>query len=179
MRSEIPFAEVIDFQEGPGIMARDFRDSGIPLVRLAGLSSDSLLAGCNFLDPSMVERRWAHFRLRRGDTLISTSASLGRVARVDEEATGAIAYTGIIRMRPRDGRLLSEFIQYLVAGEHFQRQVEAMGAGSVMRHFGPTHLRSMTVIVPRVGEQRTISLTRLCGAPGYRTARALVGSPSP
>jgi type I restriction enzyme, S subunit len=157
MTSEPLFPDVIDFQEGPGIMARDFRDSGVPLIRLAGLSGGSLLTGCNHLDPEMVERKWSHFRLKEGDTLISTSASLGRVARVTEEAEGAIAYTGIIRMRPRDGRLVSDFIQYVVEDTHFQRQVDAMGAGSVMRHFGPSHLRKMTVLAPPPKEQRAIA----------------------
>lgn len=157
MTSEVPFQDVVDFQEGPGIMARDFRQGGVPLIRLAGLTGISLLEGCNYLDPDMVEQKWSHFRLHEGDTLISTSASLGRVARVGKDAVGAVPYTGIIRMRPRDERLDSEFIQYLVTGNHFQQQVEAMGAGSVMRHFGPTHLRTMTLMVPSLAEQRAIS----------------------
>lgn len=152
----VPLPEVIDFQEGPGIMARDFRDNGTPLVRLAGLNGGSLLDGCNYLDPEMVERRWAHFALREGDTLLSTSASLGRTARVTADAEGAIAYTGLIRMRPRDGRVSSDYVRRLLQSPLFQRQVEAMGSGSVMRHFGPTHLRHMTVLVPPVKEQEDI-----------------------
>lgn len=164
MRSEppatwrrVPFEEAIDFQEGPGIMARDFRDEGVPLIRLAGVTANSLLEGCNFLDPAMVERRWAHFRLAEGDTLLSTSASLGQIARVGVGAVGAVAYTGLIRMRPRDGRVLPDYVQYLLASPMFQTQIEAMGAGSVMRHFGPTHLRQMSVELPPVDEQQRIA----------------------
>ena len=66
--SDLPFSEVIDFQEGPGILAKDFRDEGVPLVRLSGLDRGvSVLEGCNFLDPEMVRTRWDHFRLRGGD----------------------------------------------------------------------------------------------------------------
>src|SRR4051794_32297619 len=96
---ELAFPEVIDFQEGPGILAKDFRDTGVPLVRLAGLTGGDLLEGCNYLEPDMVSRTWAHFRLQEGDTLLSTSASLGRVARVSTRGVGAIPYTGIIRLR--------------------------------------------------------------------------------
>lgn len=149
--------DVIDFREGPGIMARDFRGTGVPLVRLAGLSASSVLEGCNYLDPEAVEKRWSQFRLEPGDTVISTSASLGRIARVGLEARGAIPYTGIIRMRPRDGHLLADFLPYLLRGPDFQRQAEAMGAGSVMRHFGPSHLRAMTVVVPPLLEQHRIT----------------------
>lgn len=160
---EVALDEAIDFQEGPGIMARDFRESGVPLVRLSGLGKPgSVLEGCNYLDPEMVAKRWSHFSLRSGDTLLSTSASLGRVARVDADAAGAIPYTGIIRMRPSGDRVRGDFIKYLLASPHFQRQAEAMGAGSVMRHFGPSHLRAMTVVIPPNSEQQAI--TEVLGA---------------
>lgn len=155
--STLPFAEVIDFQEGPGILAKDFRPSGVPLIRLAGLEQGaSLLTGCNFLDEEMVRKKWNHFRLSVGDVLLSTSATLGRIAEVTDEAEGAIAYTGLIRMRPRDGRVRRGFIRYLLEGPSFQRQAEAMGAGSVMKHFGPTHLKQMELSIPSPEEQAYI-----------------------
>lgn len=148
--------QVLDFQEGPGILAVDFRESGVPLVRLAGLSASSLLSGCNFLDPGQVEEKWSHFSLRRGDTLLSTSASLGRVARVGPEAVGAIPYTGIVRFRPSGSEVCEDFVPLLLTSPDFARQIESMGAGSVMRHFGPSHLRQMSVIVPPVEDQQAI-----------------------
>ena len=152
------FADAIDFQEGPGILAKDFHDHGVPLVRLSGLDRGaSLLAGCNYLDPALVAKKWAHFALQKGDILLSTSASLGRIAVVDDEGVGAIAYTGIIRMRPRDERLIAPFIRYLLEGPNFQQQAEAFGAGSVIRHFGPMHLRQMNVLLPPPAEQRAIA----------------------
>lgn len=155
---ELPFEEAIDFQEGPGILAKDFRPSGVPLVRLAGLGAGaSVLDGCDFLDPAVVERRWSHFRLKKGDILLSTSASLGRIAIADDSAEGAIPYTGIIRMRPRAKGLDAPFIKYLLESPHFQRQVEAAGVGSVIRHFGPMHLRQMTVLLPPLADQRAIA----------------------
>jgi type I restriction enzyme, S subunit len=153
----VPFPDVIDFREGPGIMARDFREAGTPLIRLAGLTGIDLLAGCNYLDPEMVSEKWSHFALEEGDILLSTSASLGRTARVPASAVGAIPYTGLIRMRPRDERVLPQYVEYLLADPSFQSQIEAMGAGSVMRHFGPSHLRKMTVRVPPCDEQRRIA----------------------
>ncbi len=155
---EVSFPEAIDFREGPGILAKDFHDEGVPLVRLAGLDrGGSVLTDCNYLDPNKVAKKWNHFRLEKGDILVSTSASLGRIAVVGDKGVGAIPYTGIIRMRPRDGRLIAPFIRYLLEGPHFQRQAEMLGAGSVIRHFGPTHLREMTVIVPPLPEQRAIA----------------------
>ncbi len=156
--SLVPFEEAIDFKEGPGILAKDFRPSGIPLIRLAGLDQGArVLDGCDYLDPDTVSRRWEHFRVSKGDVLLSTSASLGRIAVVDDASVGAVPYTGIIRMRPRSSRLQAAFIPFLLESPHFQAQVEAMGVGSVMRHFGPSHLRHMQVLVPDPPTQRAIT----------------------
>jgi type I restriction enzyme S subunit len=153
----MPFPDAIDFQEGPGILAKDFRPTGIPLVRLAGLARGaSVLDGCNHLDPEMVERRWPHFKLQVGDVLLSTSASLGRIAVVTRDAEGAVAYTGIIRMRPRAPEVLQAFIPYLLESKDFQNQAEGMGAGSVIRHFGPMHLKQMRVTIPPGEVQKAI-----------------------
>lgn len=154
---EQPFAEVIDFREGPGIMARDFRDTGVPLVRLAGVKSRHVLDSCNYLDPATVAQRWSQFRVEPGDVLLSTSASLGEVAVVDHGAAGAIPYTGIIRMRPTGDQVEPEFIPWLLRSPHFANQVRMAGVGSVLNHFGPSHLKRMSLIMPPLKEQRRIA----------------------
>ncbi|MFE2040017.1 restriction endonuclease subunit S [Streptomyces sp. NPDC059477] len=154
----VPLTEVLDFQEGPGIMAKDFRESGVPLVRVAGLKRQThLLTGCNYLDPDMVSTRWAHFRLMEGDVLLSTSASLGETATVTSDGVDAIPYTGIIRFRPRGSAILPAFIAHALTSPSFKAQIEAEGSGSVIRHFGPSHLRRMTVVVPPLEEQKAIA----------------------
>ncbi|MBF4478836.1 type I restriction enzyme, S subunit [Rhodococcus rhodochrous J3] len=151
--------DVMDFREGPGILAKDFGSSGVPLIRLAGLKyGANLLDGCNYLDEELVEKKWSHFRVEEGDVLLSTSASLGEVAIVECDGVGAIPYTGIIRFRPRDSnRLAAPFIRHLLESPDFKRQVEAMGVGSVMKHFGPSHLKYMTVRLPGLGQQYAIA----------------------
>jgi type I restriction enzyme S subunit len=98
IESKWPLAKLQDvtyFQEGPGILAKDFSDEGVPLVRLAGLGQHEVrLSGCNYIDPAKVVSKWNHFKLKRGDILVSTSASFGRPAVVGTEAEGALFYTG-------------------------------------------------------------------------------------
>jgi len=150
--------DVLEFREGPGILAVDFREDGVPLIRLAGLKRGAhILDASNYLDPEMVEKKWKQFRLREGDVLLSTSASLGEVARVSEVAIGAIPYTGIISFRPLDDRIEPDFIAHMLRTPSFKAQLEALGVGSVMRHFGPSHLRAITVSYPDRATQRAIA----------------------
>jgi type I restriction enzyme S subunit len=139
-------------------MAVDFLSSGVPLIRLSGLKPGAdLLEGCNYLDPDKVARKWVQFRVLRGDVLLSSSASLGEIATVDEEAEGAVPYTGIIAFRPAAREILPAFVGYLLRAPDFKLQIEAMGVGSVIRHFGPMHLRRMTVSYPDLSSQRAIA----------------------
>lgn len=61
----LPLPEKVHFQEGPGILAKDFTDSGVPLVRLSGLGGyEVTLTGCNFVSAEKGSGKWSHFRLR-------------------------------------------------------------------------------------------------------------------
>ena len=149
---------VTDFQEGPGILAKDFKESGIPLLRLRNIETPRVqLAGCNFLDPEKVKSKWKHFGLQQGDFLISTSASLGRVSVVGPEAVGSVAYTGIIRFRSRSPRLHHEYLRAFLSSRSFVEQAERMATGSVIKHFGPSHLRQMAITLPPLATQVQIA----------------------
>ncbi|CAG0975090.1 Type-1 restriction enzyme EcoKI specificity protein [Anaerolineales bacterium] len=154
----VPFQDAVDFQEGPGILAKDFHDSGVPLLRLSGVQrSMASLDGCNYLDPEKVAKKWNHFRLKRGDLVISTSATIGMVSEIGAETEGVVAYTGLIRLRPRTDRIWPGFIKYFAKSSFFVQQAEGMASGSVLRHFGPSHLRQMAFPVPPLAEQKTIA----------------------
>jgi type I restriction enzyme S subunit len=150
----VPLDAVTDFQEGPGILAKDFHGTGIPLLRLRNIETPSVqLEACNFLDPEKVNKKWGHFALKEGDLLISTSASLGRVSVVGEEAAGSIAYTGIIRFRSSSPKLDHKFLRAFLSSAAFIQQAEQMATGSVIKHFGPSHLRQMAIALPSIHEQ--------------------------
>jgi type I restriction enzyme, S subunit len=154
----VPFGLAIMFQEGPGIMAADFYDSGIPLLRVSGVQGRwATLDGCNYLDPEKVTKKWDHFRVGNGDLLISASASMGTVCEVGPETAGAIPYTGIIRLSPRHNRSNKDFVRAVVVSNLFASQIELLKAGATIQHFGPTHLRQVRISLPQLDEQIAIA----------------------
>ncbi|HEU4558017.1 MAG TPA: restriction endonuclease subunit S [Longimicrobium sp.] len=155
----VPLPSAIDFREGPGILAKDFRDSGVPLLRLASIERPFAdLTGCNYLDPDMVRQRWSHFVVEPGDLLVSTSGTLGRVSIATEAVRGGVPYTGIIRMRPAHAGVDRGFIRYFLSSPLFGEQAMASAAGSVLKHFGPSHLREMSFPLPPLAEQQAIAV---------------------
>lgn len=148
--------EVLTFREGPGILKCDFQNDGVPLIRIAGMRGEIVsLDGCNFLDPQKVQKKWSHFRLELGDVVISSSASLDKVAVVDEAAVGAIPYTGLILFRSKGIVNLDYFVRF-VKSPLFIQQVNHQKTGGMIKHFGPTHLQRMYIPVPPQEEQRRI-----------------------
>jgi len=153
----VPFKRRVAFQEGPGIMAADFRDEGVPLLRISCLEGDvASLEGCNFLDPDMVRRRWAHFAVRTGDYLLSASASTGSVVLASDIVAGSIPYTGILRLWPISKDVFMPFIRLYMRSEPFKAQIDAAKSGVAIEHFGPTHLKQMVISLPPPEEQRAI-----------------------
>ncbi|NJK30952.1 MAG: hypothetical protein HC927_00310 [Deltaproteobacteria bacterium] len=151
------FKSRIGFQEGPGIMASDFRDNGVPLLRIAGLHGEvASLEGCNFLEPAMVEKRWSHFRVQSGDYLLSSSASTGKVVLATDAVAGSIPYTGIIRLWPQSSDVFMPFVSLYLGSRPFQGQIDAAKSGVGIEHFGPTHLKRMVIAMPPFDEQREI-----------------------
>lgn len=148
--------EVVLFQEGPGILKKDFRDEGIPLIRISGLQSDKvLLDGCNYLDPVMVENKWKHFKLELGDVILCTSASIGKASIVCPEAVGAIPYTGQIRFKMTQS-LIREYFLYFANSDTYLNQIDRMKTGNCIQHYGPTHLKEVYIPIPPIEEQERI-----------------------
>lgn len=155
----VPLKRRARFVEGPGIMASDFMDEGVPLIRISGVQGKyASLNGANYLDPELVTQRWEHFKTKVGDLLISGSASTGLCAEVDEATVGCIPYTGIIIIRALNNRACNAFLRWYFQSDQFLSQVQLMKAGSTIQHFGPTHLARMTIALPHeVIEQEVIA----------------------
>lgn len=153
----VQFSHFVNFQEGPGIMASDFRDSGVPLLRIANVKNELVeLEGCNYLDEEMVNVKWKHFKVNKKDLIISASASTGLVSEVGEEAVGSIPYTGLIRLSAKNSSITRRFIKLFVSSDLFFSQVYILQTGSTMQHFGPAHLTRMKLPLPPKEEQGNI-----------------------
>lgn len=151
------FSNVVFFQEGPGILGVDFREEGIPLIRISGVKGDVVsLEGCNYLEPEMVMNKWEHFKLNEGDLLISCSASTGLISEVKEETIGAIPYTGLIRLTPLYNKILKDYIKIFVTSDVYLVQIDLQKKGTTIEHYGPTHLKRMFILVPPKSEQLEI-----------------------
>jgi type I restriction enzyme S subunit len=147
----------IDLLEGPGILAVDFHEEGVPLLRIQNVKEEFVTNDFKtYLSPAKVKTKWEHFRVSLGDLIISCSASTGLVSEVAQDTVGSIPYTGLIRLRPKSKLISKDFIRILVQSDLFFEQINLLQAGSTIQHFGPYHLQQMYITLPPIREQLEI-----------------------
>ena len=152
------FKHIVAFQEGPGILADDFCEEGVPLLRIRNLTpGGATLNGCGFVSEKKACTKWKHFRVRKGDILISCSATTGIVSVVDDECVGAIPYTGIIRVWPLPSRSVPGFIRHFVVSRPFLDQIDSLKSGVAIQHYGPAHLSAVRLVFPGLDVQQSIA----------------------
>jgi type I restriction enzyme S subunit len=155
----IPFKRRIRFQEGPGIMAADFRTTGVPLLRISCLlSKRDPLGGCNFLDPKLVDEKWSHFLVQKDNYILnaSTSAAHILVQKADEAWIDCVPYTGLIRLWAETNDVSMEYVALLIQSPVIQAQLLLARTGVGIAHFGPMHLKRLWIALPPREEQEQI-----------------------
>ena len=155
----VPFPEFVHFQEGPGIRHWQYREQGIPFVNIRCLVNGRLdVSSMNHLDPYEVAEKYQHFLLDPGDYVVSSSGTIGRIAEVSQDDLPCVLNTSVIRMRPKDEKLLNRrFLRYFLSSSLFQDQIHAVASGSVQVNYGPTHLKQMWLWLPPLPAQRAIA----------------------
>ena len=102
-----------------------------------------------------LHKKWSHFRLAPGDIVISTSASMDKIAEVTTDTIGAIPYTGLIRFKMY-GNINKEYFKCFIKSPFYANQIIKQAAGAAIKHYGPSHLRKMYIPLPPLEEQQRI-----------------------
>lgn len=89
-----------------------------------------------------------------GDVLITTEAPCGNVAQIDREDI-ALAQR-VIKYRPKDGRLNSSYLKYILLGEEFQNKLLKAATGGTVKGIKGSRLHKLTIPVPPIEEQQRI-----------------------
>ncbi len=89
-----------------------------------------------------------------GDVLITTEAPCGNVAQVDNDSI-ALAQR-VIKYRPKDKRLNSTFLKYLLLGTDFQNRLDKEATGATAKGIKGSKLHKLKIPLPPLQEQLRI-----------------------
>lgn len=160
----LPLADVVYFQEGPGLRNWQYRDVGIPFVNIRCIKDGRLLRDeMTCLDLAEVEQKYQHFLLDVGDYVVSSSGTLGRLAEVFPDDLPCMLNTSVIRFRPKQPDSIDRrYLRYFLTSAVFEQQILAFANGSAQLNYGPSHLKRMGIVVPPKSVQ--VAIGELLGA---------------
>ena len=158
----IPFPDVVFFQEGPGLLSRQFTtaDDGVPFLNIRCIKKDGTVDKnlAQYVNHKDAEKKYKHFMLEANDYVLSMSGTIGRLAKVQEEDLPLMLNTSVIRFRSFDEqRLDSYYLRHLLLSDLFYDQISNESQGSAQVNVGPTHLKKCYAALPPLPEQEKIA----------------------
>ena len=147
----VPLSEIMNFKEGPGIRHWQYTNSaeGTRFINIRCIQDgDLLLSTSNRITTEQADGKYAHFHLKEGDIVVSSSGTLGRSAVVRKAHLPLLLNTSVIRFRPVGGVTSFSYLHGYLNSSIFLDELKSLASGSVQKNVGPTHLKKMRVLFP-------------------------------
>ena len=147
----VPLSEIMNFKEGPGIRHWQYTNSaeGTRFINIRCIQDgDLLLSTSNRITTEEADGKYAHFHLKEGDIVVSSSGTLGRSAVVRKAHLPLLLNTSVIRFRPVGGVTSFSYLHGYLNSSIFLDELKSLATGSVQKNVGPTHLKKMRVLFP-------------------------------
>jgi type I restriction enzyme S subunit len=147
---------------GSAISSKHFVNDGVPVIRGSNLSLD---VGVRLSDDSLAylsEETAGRFRrsiARRGDLVFTCWGTVGQVGLVDERCQfdEYVVSNKQMKLTPDPERVDSHFLYYLLSSPEMVGEVTGQAIGAAVPGFNLGQLRSLTIRLPGLGEQRSIA----------------------
>ncbi|MBR5486476.1 MAG: restriction endonuclease subunit S [Phascolarctobacterium sp.] len=153
--NQVPLMDYVWFQEGPGVRTVDFTETGTILLTGSNINDNKITFGHKsdrHISNELAMGKYAHFMCDKDDVLVVSSAIDPikfdkKVVVVDEDKKYCLN-TGIIRFKPNKRYLTLGYFREFLKTDYFKNQVSSEMHGIAQMHFGPSHLKQMTILLP-------------------------------
>ena len=154
----VPITDVAFFQEGPGILSKEYRENGYPIVNVKCVQDGYLkLDDTKFVGEEIANGKWNHFKVEKDDILFTTSGTIGRVSKVSSEDLPLLMNTSVVRFRTLDeNKLKNNFLYTVLRSQKFKEELLSFQTGSAQKNVGPTHIKKIKIPLPPLEKQKEI-----------------------
>lgn len=129
---------------------------GVPYVRPTEIDGDVIdVSALRRTTPAIAER-YRRAMLRAEDVVLSIVGTIGKVALVPPELSGANITQSSVRIRVRDDVVAPRFIAWALRSPTLTRQFDASRLGTAVPRLNVAHVRALQMPVPPLDEQRRI-----------------------
>lgn len=158
---QVPLTEYVWFQEGPGVRSVDFTNEGTALLTGSNINNNAITFGYKsdrHISNELANGKYAHFMCDKDDILVVSSAidpdKFDKKVAIVNENKKYCLNTGIIRFKPDKNHLTLGYFREFLKTDYFKHQVIAEMRGIAQMHFGPSHLKQMTILLPESIEKQ-------------------------
>ena len=152
---QVPLTDYVWFQEGPGVRSVDFTDDGTILLTGSNINDNAISFGHKsdrHISNELASGKYAHFMCDKDDILVVSSAidpdKFDKKVVVVDVDNKYCLNTGIIRFKPNKQYLTLGYFREFLKTDYFKHQVSSEMRGIAQMHFGPSHLKQMSILLP-------------------------------
>ncbi|MCW8091565.1 restriction endonuclease subunit S [Alteromonas sp. ASW11-130] len=161
----VPIADVVFFQEGPGVRKHQYKDVGVKLLNGGNINNGILNLGTTdrHISSDEAEGKYNHFLVDEGDLLIACSGVVvekfnGKIAYAKAEHLPLCMNTSTMRFKALDAQVLYlDYFRRFLETNFFKKQLQKLITGSAQLNFGPSHIKLMNMPLPPLDEQKRIA----------------------
>ena len=158
---QVPLTKYVWFQEGPGVRSVDFTNEGTILLTGSNINNNTITFGYKsdrHISNKLANSKYAHFMCDKDDILVVSSAidpdKFDKKVAIVNQDNKYCLNTGIIRFKPDKNHLTLGYFREFLKTDYFKHQVIAEMRGIAQMHFGPSHLKKMTILLPESIEKQ-------------------------
>ena len=159
-----PIADVVWFQEGPGVRNTQYTTEGVKLLNVANLVDGEVdLSNTNrYISKEEAYGKYRHFLVDEGDLIIASSGIKvdyfdKKMGFINNKHLPLCMNTSTIRFKTLNADVLDiQYFMYFLKSESFKQQLAVQITGSAQLNFGPSHLKKMSVKVVPIVQQKEI-----------------------
>lgn len=147
---------IVDGPFGSSMKPDDYRESGIPVVRIANITKQGEFFKKNllFIDKFLFEKL-KRSSIKPRDVLVSRVGTLGNTCVFPDGIGDALlSTTGVCKIQPNASRILPEFLHQAILQPTFQEQIQRSASTSVQKYFNLSALKGWQIVEPPLAEQR-------------------------
>ena len=96
-------------------------------------------------------------RPQAGDVIMTRNATIGRCSIVPETDVPFAMGQDVCLVRPKRGKLSSDFLKLVMGSLSFARQFESMMAGSTFKRLNVQQIKKLMILAPSLNEQERIA----------------------
>ncbi len=146
---------------GSDLTAKDYRASGVPVIRGANLGGSTRWlreSGFVFVSPEKADQLQRNMAFP-GDLIFTQRGTLGQVARVPLSARypAYLLSQSQMKLAPDLKRADPDFLYFFFTSAIALREIERCTIGTGVPHLNLTILKSLSVVLPTLAEQRKIA----------------------